>query len=83
MSTEDWLTVEEVAKLFRVAEETVRRWIRAGALPVLDLGGRKGGYRIKRADLDGFIEKRYGPVVKLARGIDPAGPADRGGKVAA
>lgn len=74
MSTEGWLTVEEVAKLFRVAEETVRRWIRAGELPVLDLGGRKGGYRIKRADLDGFIEQRYGPVVKIARGTDPAGP---------
>jgi len=56
----EWLTVEEVAETFRVNIETVRRWIRAGDLPALTLGGPRSGYRIKRADLDTFIASRYG-----------------------
>ncbi len=62
----EWLTVDEVADLFRVNIETVRRWIRAGELPVLDLGGPRVGYRVRRADLDDFIAKRYGPLGKAA-----------------
>lgn len=60
----EWLTVEEVAELFKVSLETVRRWIRAGDLPVLDLGGPKMGYRIRRSDLAAFAEQRYGLVGK-------------------
>ena len=61
----DWLTVQQIAELFQVNEETVRRWIRSGALPVLNLGVR-AGYRIRREDLDRFTEQRYGPVGKAA-----------------
>jgi excisionase family DNA binding protein len=57
---DQWLTVQEVAAMLKVNEETVRRWIRSGELPVLDLGGPKTGYRIRRADLDQFIAARYG-----------------------
>ena len=60
----EWLTVQQVAEEFQVIEETVRRWIRAGDLPVLDLGGPRAGYRIRRSDLDAFIQQRYGPVGK-------------------
>ena len=59
-----WLTVEQVAELFQVNQETVRRWIRSGELPVLDLGGPRTGYRILRSELDTFIKARYGPVGK-------------------
>ena len=62
----EWLTVEEVAETFRVNIETVRRWIRAGDLPALSLGGPRSGYRIKRADLDAFIAARYGAMGKAA-----------------
>jgi excisionase family DNA binding protein len=62
----DWLTVQEVADLLRVTEETVRRWIRANELPVLDLGGPRAGYRIRREDLDRFIADRYGLRGKTA-----------------
>jgi excisionase family DNA binding protein len=55
----EWLTVEEVATLFRVNIETVRRWFRAGALPALNVGGPRSGYRIRRADLATFITARY------------------------
>jgi len=59
-----WMTVEQIAELLQVNSETVRRWIRSGDLPVLDLGGPKTGYRIKRDDLDVFIAARYGSVGK-------------------
>jgi excisionase family DNA binding protein len=65
-SQREWLTVDEVAEMFRVNIETVRRWIRAGDLPALNLGGPRSGYRIKRADLDSFIAARYGSMGKAA-----------------
>ena len=55
----EWLTVDEVAAICRVNIETVRRWIRAGELSALTLGGPRSGYRIKRADLETFISSRY------------------------
>ena len=54
-----WLTVQQVAEELQVDEETVRRWIKRAELPALELGSRKMGYRIKRADLDEFVEERY------------------------
>lgn len=61
----DWMTVQQVAAYMQLHEETVRRWIREGELPVLDLG-KKAGYRIKPDDLDAFIAARYGPQGKDA-----------------
>lgn len=60
MDRDEWMTVEEVAELFKVNPETVRRWIRSKELPVLDVGGRKGGYRIRRVDVDAFARRRFG-----------------------
>lgn len=62
MDRDEWMTVEEVAGHFRVNAETVRRWIRAGELAVLELGGPRAGYRIRRSDLVAFAESRYGTV---------------------
>ena len=61
----EWWTVQQVAALLQVHEETVRRWVRERGLPVLDLG-LKAGYRIRRTDLDAYIAERYGPVGKDA-----------------
>jgi excisionase family DNA binding protein len=63
---EDWLTVEEVAEKLKVNEETVRRWIRANKLQVLDLGGQRAGYRIRRQDAEEFLRQRFGTVGKVA-----------------
>ena len=49
------LTVEEVADELRVHPETVRQWIRDGELEAFDTGR---GYRISRADLDAFVQRR-------------------------
>ena len=56
---QEWLTVIEVAKIFQIHEETVRRWIRSGDLPAFDVGGPRAGYRIRRDDLDAFVAARY------------------------
>lgn len=45
----DLLTVPEVARLLRVAESTVRKWVAAGRVPFLELPG--GEYRIPRTEL--------------------------------
>ncbi len=64
IAREEWLTVPNVAERLGVSEETVRRWIRASELPVLDLGGPKVGYRIREKDLEEFMQQRYGRVGK-------------------
>jgi excisionase family DNA binding protein len=66
MSPGQWLTVREVAEELQVTEETVRRWIRAGELEVLELGGPRAGCRIRRDELERFIKQRYGRLGKIA-----------------
>lgn len=70
MDRETWMTVDEVADLFKVNPETVRRWIRNQELEVLNLGSRSGGYRIRRSDVDAFARKRFGYVGEP--GVAPA-----------
>jgi excisionase family DNA binding protein len=48
------LTVPEVAATLRLHPDTVRRWLRAGQLPALNLGGRRG-YRVRQSELDRFL----------------------------
>lgn len=50
----DLLTVREVAKILRVDNSTVRRWIKQGALQavVLPHVNEREAYRIKRETLD-------------------------------
>jgi excisionase family DNA binding protein len=63
---DEWLTVQEIAAEIKVDEETVRRWIRRGQLPYLELGAGKAGYRIKRSDLNQFVAQRYRETGKAA-----------------
>jgi excisionase family DNA binding protein len=51
------LTVRQAAEELGVNEESVRRWLRHGELRGYMLA-TKLGYRIRRADLDAFIEAR-------------------------
>jgi excisionase family DNA binding protein len=50
---EEWLSTSDVAKRLGRAEKTVRYWIQARGLPA-----RKhlGVWRVRRADLDAFID---------------------------
>jgi excisionase family DNA binding protein len=55
-----WLTVEQAAEQIQVHPESIRRWIREGKLAG-SLISRRGGYRIRQADLEGFLERRMAP----------------------
>lgn len=50
---EKFLTCEEVAEVCRVKVTTVWAWIREGKLKAFRLGR---DYRVKKEDLDAFIE---------------------------
>jgi excisionase family DNA binding protein len=55
-SSDDLLSVEEVAHRCAVDRSTVRRWIAAGKLPACRLGdGPSARIRIARSDLERFI----------------------------
>ena len=51
----EYLTVKEVAALFRISTKTVRRWIEAGNLPATRLGR---DWRIARTDLKALAAAR-------------------------
>jgi len=53
MSSDDFLTVPEVAERLRVRTMTIYRWIEAGKLPALQVGKH---YRIRAGDLEAMLE---------------------------
>jgi excisionase family DNA binding protein len=55
LSTElpDLLTTAEVAKLLRVAQSTVQRWVQLGQLSAIRLPS--GGLRIRRRDVEKLL----------------------------
>lgn len=50
----EFLTSEEIAKIFKVSEFSVRRWVSEGKLKGLKIGK---AYRFTHNDLDDFIKK--------------------------
>ena len=56
MQDDEVLTVQEVAQQYKVSERTVRNWIEREGLVAFPIGKR--GYRISKADLHDFIERR-------------------------
>ncbi len=56
MTSENLLTVEEVARRLTVSAYTVREWLRTGKLKGYKIGPTKAGWRVHAADLDAFVE---------------------------
>ena len=54
----EMLTAEEVARSMKVNVRTVRNWVQSGELVVTWIGKRE--YRISKADLRAFVQKRKG-----------------------
>ena len=52
MTEEKYYTIDEVAKMLKVAYLTVYRWIQSGKLVAFKAGKQ---YRVKKEDLDSFI----------------------------
>lgn len=55
MVEEQYYSIEEVAKMLKVAYLTVYRWVQAKKLEAYKIGKQ---YRIDKKDLNTFIEKR-------------------------
>lgn len=55
----DLLTISEVARLLRVDDTTVRRWIQSGALDAVLLPGRgqRKTHRIKSTTLENLLQE--------------------------
>ena len=54
MMAEQFLSIEDAAKLLDVDYKTIYRLVRSGEIPAARIGRV---YRIKRADFDGFFER--------------------------
>jgi excisionase family DNA binding protein len=53
MLTRQFLSVKEVAELFKVGEATVRHWIKDGSLRAINVGRE---WRIAPKDLESFLQ---------------------------
>lgn len=61
----NYLTTRDIAKRLSINPVTVRRWIEAGKIPAVKIGGkgRHGRWRVKEEDLERFINpKPQNPV---------------------
>jgi len=54
-------TPQEVADMLRVTDTTVRRLIVRGSLPAFQLPGNRGLYRIRKEDLEAFVQPNQKP----------------------
>lgn len=52
MKKEQYYSIEEIAKMLKVAYLTVYRWVQAGKLEAIKAGKQ---YRVKKNDLDKFV----------------------------
>ncbi len=62
MMAEEFLSIEDAAKLFDVDYKTVYKLVRSGEIPAARIGRV---YRIKRADLDEFFERSKAAVLGI------------------
>lgn len=71
MPKDQYQTVKEVADRLKVAEATVRRWIKDGQLRAIDIGK---GWRIADADLDEFLLAHQTAPKNNRTGVTGQGP---------
>lgn len=57
LDTDYRYTIDDVAELFNVTRETVRRWCRERRIDYIKLPGEKGEYRFSKNDVEKFIAK--------------------------
>lgn len=62
MLNEEWITTLEIAERLDLHVETIRRWLRTGALRGVFVGG-KGGYRIRETDLEQFLRSKENKAI--------------------
>jgi excisionase family DNA binding protein len=62
MTDQQLLTVEQVAAEFQLTSQTIRNWIRGGALAAVKIGHV---YRVRREDVDAMMRRHRGETAPL------------------
>ena len=62
MTDQQLLTVEQVASEFQLTSQTIRNWIKSGALSAVKVGHV---YRVKREDVDTMMDRHQGETAPL------------------
>jgi excisionase family DNA binding protein len=62
MTDQQLLTVEQIAAEFQLTPQTIRNWIKSGALSAVKIGHV---YRIKREELDAMMRRHQGETAPL------------------
>ena len=75
MSDTQLLTVEQVAREFQLTSQTIRNWIRSGALAAVRIGHV---YRVKREDVDAMMRRHQGETTPLGTHRDLWAPETLG-----
>ena len=69
------LTVEQVASEFQLTSQTIRNWIRSGALSAVKIGHV---YRVRREDVDEMMRRHQGETAPLGTHRDLWAPETLG-----
>ncbi len=64
----DFYTVAETAAILGVSQKLVFTWVKEGILPSIRLGPGRRLIRIRRTDLERFVETDFQPSVPPGRG---------------
>ncbi len=75
MPEQQLLTVEQVAQEFQLTSQTIRNWIRSGALSAVKIGHV---YRVKREDVDTMMRRHQGETAPLGNHRDLWSPETLG-----
>lgn len=67
----EYMTVAEIAELFKLNQQTVRNWIDSGRLPAVRIGSRR--VRVRRSDLENFVAA-HSSIVDPGVGAREDGP---------
>ena len=62
MADQPLLTVEQVAEEFQLTSQTIRNWIKSGALQAVKIGHV---YRLRREDVDEMMRRHQGETAPL------------------
>jgi excisionase family DNA binding protein len=75
MNEQQLLTVEQVASEFQLTSQTIRNWIRSGALSAVKIGHV---YRVRREDVDEMMRRHQGETAPLGTHRDLWAPETLG-----
>jgi excisionase family DNA binding protein len=75
MTDQQLLTVEQVAQEFQLTSQTIRNWIKSGALSAVRIGHV---YRVRREDVDEMMRRHQGETTPLGTHRDLWAPETLG-----